>query len=77
MLGVSGGGIHNAPGVYDDARIRDRSRVIGYAIDARRQRFPEEVPFPYQPFVESGEWPVWDSAAKASMKDYNLLDLSI
>tara|TARA_Y100001934_G_scaffold25200_1_gene27929 strand:+ start:625 stop:1782 length:1158 start_codon:yes stop_codon:yes gene_type:complete len=77
VLGVSGGGIHNAPGVYDDARIRDRSRVIGYAIDARRQRFPEEVPFPYQPFVESGEWPVWDSAAKASMKDYNLLDLSI
>jgi len=77
VLGVSGGGIHNAPGVYDDARIRDRSRVIGYAIDARRQRFPEEIPFPYQPFVESGEWPVWDSAAKASMKDYNLLDLSI
>ena len=77
VLGVSGGGLHNAPGVYDDARIRDRSRVIGYAIDARRQRFPEEVPFPYQPFVESGEWPVWDSAAKASMKDYNLLDLSI
>ena len=77
VLGVSGGGIHNAPSVYDDARIRDRSRVIGYAIDARRQRFPEEVPFPYQPFVESGEWPVWDSAAKASMKDYNLLDLSI
>ena len=77
VLNVHGGGIHNAPGVYDDARIRDRSRVIGYAIDARRQRFPEEVPFPYQPFVESGEWPVWDSAAKASMKDYNLLDLSI
>ena len=77
VLGVSGGGIHNAPGVYDDARIRDRSRVIGYAIDARRQRFPEEDPFPYQPFVESGKWPAWDSAAKASMKDYNLLDLSI
>ena len=77
VLGVSGGGIHNAPSIYDDDRIRERSRVIGYAIDARRQRFPHETPFEYKPFVESGTHPAWDAAAKASMKDYNLLDLSI
>ena len=76
-LGVSGGGIHNAPSVYDDARIRERSRIIGYAIDARRQRFPNENPYQYVPFFETGEHPVWDQAAKSTMKDYNLLDLSI
>lgn len=77
VLGVSGGGLHNAPSVYDDARIRARSQVIGYAIDARRQRFPEETPYAYTPFVETGDFPKWDDAAKANMKDYNLLDLSI
>lgn len=77
VLGVQGGGIHNAPGVYDDARIRERARVIGYAIDARRRRFPDETPFAYRPHTEAGERHAWDAAAKATMKDYNLLDLSI
>ena len=77
MLGVKGGGVHSAPAVYDEERIRTRSRVIGYAIDARRQRFPDETPFPYKPFAESGERYCWDEESKASMKDYNLLDFSI
>ncbi|MEM7267853.1 MAG: phytanoyl-CoA dioxygenase family protein [Pseudomonadota bacterium] len=77
VLGVQGGGLHNAPAIYDEARIRERSRVIGYAIDARSKRFPDETPYVYQPHAEAGERPVWDAAAKASMRDYNLLDLSI
>lgn len=77
VLGVKGGGVHNAPAVYDAERIHTRSRLIGYAIDARRRRFPDETPFAYQPFVESGERYVWDEEAKAGLKDYNLLDLSI
>lgn len=77
VLGVSGGGIHNAPGVYDDARIRDRARLIGYAIDARRQRFPDEAQFDYAPIANSGDDYTWDAKAKAGLKDYNLMDLSI
>ena len=77
VLGVHGGGLHSAPATYDEARIRERSRVIGYAIDARRQRFVNEEPFVYQPFVKTGEHPCWDASAKAGMHDYNLLDLSI
>lgn len=77
VLGVEGGGVHNAPAVYDEKRIHARSRLIGYAIDARSQRFPDETPFAYQPFVESGERYVWNEEAKAGLKDYNLLDLSI
>ncbi len=77
VLGVKGGGVHNAPAVYDVERIRRRARMIGYAIDARRQRFPDETPFVYRPHAEAGESWRWDAAAKADIKDYNLLDLSI
>ncbi|WP_416896652.1 MAG: phytanoyl-CoA dioxygenase family protein [Minwuia sp.] len=77
VLGVQGGGIHNAPAVYDDERIRRRARMIGYAIDARRQRFPDETPFTYRPHEKSGEAWTWDEKAKADVVDYNLEDLSI
>ncbi len=77
VLGVKGGGLHNAPAIYDDARIRERARIIGYAIDARRKHFPRETPFLYAPHAQHHETWRWDDAAKATMKDYNLLDLSI
>jgi len=75
VLGVAGGGVHNAPAVYDAARIAERARVIGWAIDARRQRFPDETPFVYAP--QAGETLRWDETARATLKDYNLLDLGI
>jgi hypothetical protein len=75
VLGVKGGGVHNAVAVYDAERIHERARALGYAIDARRQRFPNETPFVYRP--QAGETYRWDAEAKAHMKDYNLLDLSI
>lgn len=77
VLDVKAGGIHNARAVYDAARIRDRARLIGYAIDARRQRFPEETPFRYAPHAKAGLRYQWDAAAKAGLRDYNLQDLSI
>ena len=77
VLGVAGGGVHNAPATYDSTRIAKRARVIGWAIDARRHRFPDETPFVYAPQAAAGEvWP-WDDAARAAIKDYNLLDLGI
>jgi ectoine hydroxylase-related dioxygenase (phytanoyl-CoA dioxygenase family) len=78
VLGVvSGGSLHGGKGVYDEARIRARARLIGYGIDARRQRFPNETPFVYQPHVQSGERYEWNESVRASIHDYNLLDLSI
>ena len=77
VLGIESGGVHNAPTVYTAERIRERARAIGYAIDARRQRFAHETPFSYAPHAASGESFCWDVAAKAAMKDYNLLDLGI
>ena len=72
-----GGGVHNAPAIYDAERIRERARVIGYAIDARRQRFPDETPVRLRAARRAGETYRWDAEAKAGIKDYNLLDLSI
>ena len=77
VLGVKSGGIHNPIAVYDAARIRERSKLIMYGIDARRQRFPEERPYRYQPFAGEEDRYRWTPEVKASLKDYNLLDLGI
>ena len=77
VLGVTAGGIHNEAATYDANRIRERARLIGYAIDARRQRFPDETPFAYKPHVDEGLAYRWDDTARADIRDYNLLDLSI
>ena len=77
VLGVKGGGVHSDAQTYDEDIIAHRSRVLGYAIDARRQRFPDEAPYVYRPFAEGGHEYSWNSAAKADLKDYNLEDLSI
>ena len=77
VLGVKGGGVHSDAQTYDEDIIAHRSRVLGYAIDARRQRFPDEAPYVYRPFAEGGHEYSWNSAARADLKDYNLEDLSI
>ena len=77
VFGVKGAGMTSEEEVYDEAIIDARSRVIGYAIDARRQKYPAESSYQYLPFAESGKSYVWDDNARQSLKDYNLHDLSI
>jgi hypothetical protein len=77
VLGVTGGGIHNERTVYDAERIHERAKIIAFAIDARRQRFPAEQPYNYRPFAGTEGGFRWDARAKAEIKDYNLLDLGI
>jgi len=77
VLGVRGAGIHSEAQVYDEAIIEQRSGVIAYAIDARKQRFPEEDSYAYQPLSTLDKDFTWNEQAKKSLKDYNLLDLSI
>lgn len=77
VLGITAGGVHNARATYDAARIHQRARLIAYGIDARRQRFPEETPYLYQPLADEEDNYRWDNRARESLKDYNLLDLSI
>ena len=77
VLGVMGGGIHSDAQVFDEEIVARRSRVIGYAIDARKQRFPDETPYHYQPLSAAANDYRWDEFARADLKDYNLDDLSI
>ena len=55
--------------------VRRRSRVLGLAIEARKQRFPDEAPYDYAP--HAGQSFVWDDAARESLRGYNALDLGI
>ena len=75
VLGVRGGGVHNAPETYTAERIAERARVLGHAIAARRDRYPHEAAYSYAP--HSGVVFRWDDAARAELVDYNLLDLGI
>jgi len=77
VLGVTAGGVHNARATYDEARIHERARLIALAIDARARRFPDETRYVYEPFVGEEDRYRWTDAARADLKDYNLLDLSI
>ena len=77
VLNVKGAGTHNEVQIFDETLIAKRSEVIGYGIDARRQRFPDETPFEYKPFVKKGLSYKWDDAARGSLHDYNTRDLSI
>ncbi|HVY17498.1 MAG TPA: phytanoyl-CoA dioxygenase family protein [Rhodopila sp.] len=75
ILGVESGGVYRSACNYDADFIRRRARLIGYAIDARRQRYPDEAAYAYAPLA--GETYRWDDAAKADIRDYHLEDLSI
>ncbi|MGI9408594.1 MAG: phytanoyl-CoA dioxygenase family protein [Hyphomicrobiaceae bacterium] len=77
VLNVEGGGVHNDITVYDADYIRERSRMIMYGIDARRQRYPEETPYDYAPLREEAETLRWSPEIMPQLKDYNLKDLGI
>jgi len=77
VLNIRGAGMHAEAVVMDEDFIDTRSRLIGLAIDARKQRFPDETPYHYAPFEDRQAEFTWTEATQASLKDYNLMDLSI
>lgn len=77
VLNVKGAGIHADANLIDADMIEERSRVIGLAIDARKQRFPNETPYEYAPFADRQDEFKWNAASQYSLRDYNLMDLSI
>ncbi len=77
VLNVRGAGLHAEAAVFDEDFIKHRARLIGIAIAARQQRFPDETPFNYAPIRDADDTPVWNETVKASLKNYHLMDLSI
>jgi len=68
-----------APGtVYDEQRVFDRSAVIAVAVDARRQHFPDEEPYRYEPFAGlEDDFRFDDESFERVIRDYNTRDLAI
>ncbi len=63
---------------FDDDHIHERSRMIAIGIDARRQRFPDEQTYTYQPLAGETEENRWNEVTRRSVvKDYNLRDMYI
>lgn len=77
VLGVRSGGVHNAVAVYDAKRIHERSKLIQYAIDARREHRPEERSFRYAPLADEEASLRFTDRTLESLRDYCLLDLGI
>jgi ectoine hydroxylase-related dioxygenase (phytanoyl-CoA dioxygenase family) len=76
VVGVMGFDFHSGQLVLlDDERVARRSEMIGYAIDARRQHFPAEIPYEYKPLAHANF--CWDAAAKAAIHGYSKRDLII
>lgn len=77
VLDVKGAGIHAEAAVFDKAFIEKRSLPIGYAIDARRKKYPNEKQYHYKPLEDKNINLEWDESTQSKLKDYNLMDLSI
>ena len=78
VLGQKGQLTMKSVAVYDAQRIFDRAVVIAVAIDARRQHFPDEVPFRYQPFLGlEADFSYNDETFERVIRDYNTRDLAI
>lgn len=77
VLGVRSAGLHATAAEMNADFVDERARLIGLAIDARQQRFPDETPYRYAPFANDMENYRWSLAVQAELKDYNLMDLSI
>ena len=73
------GVLAEAPIPYDDERIHRRARVIALAIDARRQRYPDEPRFGYQPLADEASANRWSDPGTRTevLHDYDLSDLGI
>jgi ectoine hydroxylase-related dioxygenase (phytanoyl-CoA dioxygenase family) len=76
IIGVKGKGLQ-AETAYDAEFVRKRSEMIGYAIDARRQYYPSQAHYVYQPHAQSGEAYQWSEAARPGIEAYYTRDLNI
>ena len=64
--------------VHDTDRIHRRSCIIPLAIDWRRQRYPAEPPYEYQPLAELAGELRWSEETRSTLlQGYNAFNLSV
>jgi hypothetical protein len=63
---------------FTTEQIHERSRMIAIGIDARRQHFPNETPYRYQPLIGEEQQNLWNEQTRHDVvKNYNLRDMYI
>jgi Phytanoyl-CoA dioxygenase (PhyH) len=78
VLNVTTRSLKDVEQTYTEERIHERSKIIALGIDARRQRFPNERHFTYQPLASEASSISWNEASRETMlKNYNLKDMYI
>jgi hypothetical protein len=78
VLNVTTRRLNGAVETYDQPRIEARTRIIQIAIDARRQRFPNEKSYVYRPLAGREDENRWNEEIRATvLKNYNQLDMFI
>lgn len=65
--------------VYDDDFIFERCKMVQLAIDARKQKYPEETPYEYLPFKGHEEKARWNPGMKENpnYRDYWAMNMRI
>jgi len=78
VLGITARRLHGLMETYDLDRINERTRILQLAIDARRQRFPQETPHIYKPLAGHEDENRWsETTRQALLKNYNQRDMFI
>jgi len=78
VLGVTARRLNGAVETYDGARIDERCRILQIAIDARRQRFPQERAYVYRPLAGHEDENRWNETTRETvLKNYNQRDMFI
>jgi ectoine hydroxylase-related dioxygenase (phytanoyl-CoA dioxygenase family) len=63
---------------FTSEQIHERTRMIAIGVDARRQHFPNETSYCYQPLVGEEEQNRWKEETRRNVvKNYNLRDMYI
>lgn len=78
VLGVTAKRLHGAIETYSQARIDERCRILLLAIDARKQRFPQEKTYVYRPLAGREDENRFNETTRATLlKNYNQRDMFI
>ena len=78
ILNVTATKLDNTTVTYDADLVHERSRMIAIGIDARRQRFPDEASYRYQPLAGEEADNRWNEDTRQTVvKDYNVRDFYI
>ncbi len=78
VLGVTTKRLTGEIVTYDAGWIAERCRILQLAIDARRQRFPQETPYVYRPLAGREHENRWNETTRQTLlKNYNQRDMFI